>query len=888
LEVSTSILPTFPVSTDAASISDVSMGSIAPDAFFLQKEYVSEPVDTEVECYLNDSARRALETMVNEQRKVATSVDITVETGSGGSGTRFSPSPSALNASKLPKTHPHVNSQTTKGHAKPASVKASSNSNISDTAANTANNAVVNKFTGGFYILKGHGTTATGVMAPVAVKCGRHPRNDDNGDCDVDADGVTSDDNDSASINGVNVGIVASPEFASIDSTVPNFEIKQARKTSDDLTDSTSSTFVEQPCHVDDDHDAPSSVNSKANVEKFASLSVNEVCNNEDIGSTHPVAQDNSNNVNDNDNYEEDEEFILNTTTESLDSSIDCISSDLQLKSGTSASISTSTDKQLDALPVVISSDADNSSATEVKSNDATLQSQLSNKQQQPKEKEKEKEQSTKDAGKFVTLHDDLSLLSDEALLSLSSLRGKIDEVDRIRAKREHSQKKGRMFVADVPNAQNINNSSNTSTNTNTNTNANTNANANGNGNANTNIQTNTVGRSVVTNTTRPIVPLKKWTPNGRVTKGNHRSAWEEPPTGRVQGTQLRHDKMFQSSLLPENVEEAATIAAAAQSLFLNSPGIRPPHGPSNFGGSRPNSRGAIAADTANATMKDAINAIIRTNATRGGDVGDLSVAVRSLRSVASRNAAQNRHKSSITPKIGLSPLDAALAEARSSGSSLIVSPRTAFDDCSISSTDSHRSYSSQYSTDVASMGSPRTKSALSRAMEEVESSVASTKPPTIQLAPLDLTSLARSTQVAKSSPQSSKSSTNVRLADSDKDDKGGNIAPITAMTPISVIQNNEENNMKNIVSRDRDDDARNNLLEEELRQEKIEVRNGRSTPILMPIPTVTVSLAKPGDMRQQSGSAPAQMSVDRSMRALRRSKESLFDDEDEELRGLF
>ncbi len=268
------------------------------------------------------------------------------------------------------------------------------------------------------------------------------------------------------------------------------------------------------------------------------------------------------------------------------------------------------------------------------------------------------------EGAQFVSFHDDFTLLSDEALLSLSELRQKI------RSRREMSRKIEQMQIGGS-------------------------------------MHTGTSIKPIVRAASAPLVaptalPVGRKTAVGLgakkvATSHYSRSAWEEPPAGRQHGSQVKNEKMFQSVL-----DDAAGDSSIAN--FSTSPGSN--KSLANFG-SRPNSRGTIAADSVNASIKQAITQIIRTNVQRGEPVSITGVplvpGVRGSGSVT-RNTLRNTHiapQSSLLSMAmaGATPLDISLAEARRLSSPLQVSPRTAFDDRSVSSTDSYRSHSSHYSS---------------------------------------------------------------------------------------------------------------------------------------------------------------------------------------------
>ena len=747
-----------------------------PDAFFLQKGFVSEPVDSEVETYLNDGARRALEALVNEQRKIAVDTQLT----------RVSPSLSA--SQEMAKEY--LDGKSPKGHVK--SLQGPRQKAIPGGVG--SNNSA--KFTGGFYISKLHGTT--GVMAPFPIKTGggRYAASDSKLDAEGEVESTASDDNDSRSTVGV-----TAPEFASIDSTS---NIPARRRNSDDATSEGSyasdRTFVEPyltsaPSVGHEAHATQKVIDSSAS---FASLA------NEDTGADVDCAEPAVDAVGE----------PTNPTSK--------LFSTITPEVGKSSSI--------DATPY-----PDVESVEEEDTNVAVNSSGSS-----PTASAKD------DLRKFVTLHDDLNLLSDESLLSLSELRSKIDEVDRIRSKREGTKSPKLQLRATNP--------------------------------------------QVV----RPAAPLaKRWGSSSLHPHrtGHHkgiRTAYEEPPAYRMHGSQLQHNKMFQSNMMVGGMEaldvKTATTNMAASTVsqapsFSTSPGR-----PMTFTGigNRPNSRGAV---DSNATMKDAITAIIRTNVTRGGakEFGDhlSSAAVRGLRTAV---------RKTVTPAYvghGISPLDAALTEARAMGAPLLISPRTAFDDCSVSSTDSYISYSSQYSSEAGySMGSPRTairKSALTIAMAEVEADAFQTTAARKQ----DLKGKAEQQLPVLKKQEIGNETREVHLGEDGKQTE--------AVDALKCDKQNNEENDDLALELDSDDIDDIDNIDDKLVDAAPASAGlcGRSTPIPIAVavrPRLSISEPAEADTatpdRQQAGSAPAQISVER-VQARSRVRQSADDDE-EELMGLF
>ena len=625
--------------------------SIEPDAFFLHKALVPDPMDCEVEQWFlgtrlhDDSARRRLEAIVNEQRKIATSVDLTVDGQVGSS--RVSPSLSS-SQELLRRTTPvvHGKTQVHKG-VKPTATIPSRHS-----PSNTSNNTMNNKVVGGFYIVKGK--IATGLVAPIAAKgaavCAE----------DGDTGSAVSDDNDSASTTGI-----VPTQFASINSDSGNFRTATyVRKQSDDMHSEGSEASA-----------AGSNASDRTQAEPYLTsvhAVTQNIVKNKSIVGTNASLHGGFSSFSRVGSTED--EKIYARSGEIADAVVD-ESSDMLATTG--ISIANKLPKVLtkvDCLDTIVSNISQVTAVIKTRKDGGDHGGNYSDNFNEsenealPSPQRNDAHVYEEDVPQFVSLHDDFTLLSDEALLSLSELREKIDEVDRVRSRREMSRKIEQLQGGINPAVRD--------------------------------------GRAapIPLVTSAPVaaaVPVLQAKKSSVVVAkkglGHHpRAAWEEPPVGRQNGSQVKNEKMFQSVLDDVNSDSTA--------MFSTSPGTRVL---TNFG-SRPNSRGAIAADNVNATIKQAITQIIRTNVQHGAPVSLTGVppvpGVRGPGGSATRNTLRNTHISSQTGLLSLavaraSPLDISLAEARRMSSPLQVSPRTAFDDRSVSSTDSYRSHSSHYSS---------------------------------------------------------------------------------------------------------------------------------------------------------------------------------------------
>ena len=420
---------------------------------------------------------------------------------------------------------------------------------------------------------------------------------------------------------------------------------------------------------------------------------------------------------------------------------------------------------------------------------------------------------------RVVNVNDDLNTLDDDFLLQLSSLREKIcDEADRILLHREMHRK-----LQSIPNVGGLTAPS-----------------------SNLPIMANKLASGRITPTSQiPVVGKRGVTNIGKKGPSHPRSAWEEPPAVRQHGSQLKNEKMFQSVLA-----EAGLEGTNAASMLSTSPGVNR-FGPANFS-SRPNSRGAT--DSKNATIKNAITQIIRTNAQYDRSFADLAVG-RCARSVASRNTLRNTH---ITPQIdlrsgvaGLSPLEATLAEARRLSSPLKVSPRTAFDDRSASSSDDRSCCSSASGALLHS----RTR---------------------------DLRTGALSLPVPITSPQPSRKSALSMAMDA--------IAPISETQVTGTESVPTEASMKTVANVVNNVEAVNpttNIqvpIETEMATESSNQMQSNPIAIL-----AHAGVMEPLVMRQQSGSAPAQISIGNDyLSSSRTNSKEWMEEEEDELKGLF
>lgn len=430
--------------------------------------------------------------------------------------------------------------------------------------------------------------------------------------------------------------------------------------------------------------------------------------------------------------------------------------------------------------------------------------------------------------------------LNNEALLSRSSFREKNDEVDRTRARREDSRKKQLS------------------------------------------------GRTTPT----PVLPsaVGKKGDKGGVSSGakkvvghHFRAAYEEPPMWRQHGSQLRNEKMFQS-VLADAVHDGANMRA----MFSTSPSSNRFGGLANFTGSRPNSRGAKdTTDSKNAHIKHKITEIIRTNAQFASDNAQFASVVLPVghgRGVTNRNTLRNTHTSPHANLLsGVSPLEALLNEARRMSSPLQLSPHTAFDDRSMSSSDSHRSHSSHYSSASgvslqqgiaakslqASNGSPHDrfyitltenlthqptsplparKSALSMSMDTAAAADPAAKQPQPISEPLPVSPAGFSMQLIN--------------PDDFVSQRQAHLQAQTAGTTVDVQS-----------------------AEAEALEESSQIRSPSILIAAASEPGVTKEIPA---MRQQSGSAPAQISSIHECITGRSQSKEWTEEEEDELRGIF
>jgi len=739
------------------------------DAFFLQKELAVDPLDSEVEQWCRGTR------MQDDVKKSLAAVvneqrkfaKSTDTTVDGQSSTtRVSPSlSSSLDLHLLKDKHSKVAVGGGPQKGNNTGNKPAAAIPLRPSSSNTVHNTNTNKFVGGFYAVKGQVASGLAHLPPG----GSGLKNTDDG-----AE-TASDDNDSESTTAIIV-----PQFASINSGGD-----PVRKNSDDASGESERTVVEP--YLTSKHSPPLVLVSSGSAGPandhglsagipFASLS-------RSLPNPNPADADDA-------EGNPPSHTMETVGTATLDASLDSIP---------------------DLSGVVFAAEEDMESLEAAQGDRA--------KSGPPHA----------DEPRFISPHEDLNQLSDEALLSRSEFREKIDEVDRIRMRREMARKKQQLS-----------------------------------------------GRAT------PTLPLpassgkkgeKAGAPGGlkRVAGYHPRAAWEEPPMDRQHGSQLRNEKMFQS-VLADAVHDGLNMS----NMFSTSPGSNRFGGLAlaNFSGSRPSSRGAKdATDCKNANIKHAITQIIRTNAQYDGSFAGVLLPAGHGRSAVNRNTLRNTH---ISPHVdlqsgtvGASPFDASLNEARRFGSCLQVSPRTAFDDRSVSSTDSYRSHSSHYSSASGMSNIPANTPLERPAVVPIPLNMALSPLPPRKSA-LSMAMDAAANPVAKQ-PVHASPAKGPALALLNPDDLAGVPAPAPAPQPQPVSQQTATTN-----------DVNTNADSAVLRDRSF------SIPIVIVEPAASEREVSPPAGRQQSGSAPAQISVVHEQLASRSQSKEWAEDEEDELKGIF